>query len=88
MVNVSLTTELDEWVVNKVKSGMYKTSSEVVREGLRLLIQRDIQKQAMLEELKTELMIGCKQLDFGKSQVFDDSLIQTIKEQGRQRSGL
>jgi antitoxin ParD1/3/4 len=87
-VNVSLTTELDEWVVNKVKSGMYKTSSEVVREGLRLLLQRDIQKQAMLEELKTELMIGCKQLDSGKSLVFDDSLIQTIKEQGRQRSGL
>ena len=87
-MNISLTTELDEWVVNKVKSGMYKSSSEVIREGLRLLLQRDLQKQAMLEEFKTELLIGCRQLDAGKSQIFDDSLIRTIKEQGRQRSGL
>ncbi|MBU0728842.1 MAG: type II toxin-antitoxin system ParD family antitoxin [Proteobacteria bacterium] len=87
-MNISLTSELDEWVLNKVKSGMYKSSSEVIREGLRLLLQRDLQKQAMLDELRTELLIGCRQLDAGKSQVFDDSLIRTIKEQGRQRSGL
>ena len=87
-MNISLTAELDEWVVNKVKSGMYKSSSEVIREGLRLLLQRDIHRQAMLEELKTEVLIGCSQLDAGKSQVFDDSLIRTIKKQGRKRSGL
>lgn len=35
-MNISLTAELEQLVAEKVKSGMYQTSSEVIREGLRL----------------------------------------------------
>ncbi len=40
-MNVSLTVELEELVNEKVRSGLYHTASEVVREALRLLKLRD-----------------------------------------------
>jgi antitoxin ParD1/3/4 len=40
-MNVSLTPELEELVNEKVRSGLYQTASEVVREALRLLKSRD-----------------------------------------------
>ena len=40
-MNVSLTPELEELVNQKVRSGLYQTAIEVVREALRLLKQRD-----------------------------------------------
>jgi antitoxin ParD1/3/4 len=40
-MNVSLTPELEALVNEKVRSGLYGTASEVVREALRLLKQRD-----------------------------------------------
>ena len=87
-MNVSLTTEMDKWVVSKVKSGQYKSSSEVIRDGLRLLQVRKNQRQTMLEELRHELLIGVKQLNAGKSQKFDPELVQNIKSNGRQKLGV
>ena len=40
-MNVSLTDELASFVKTKVSSGRYTSSSEVVREALRLMEQRD-----------------------------------------------
>ena len=40
-MNVSLTPELEALVNDKVRSGLYQTASEVVREALRLLKNRD-----------------------------------------------
>ena len=40
-MNVSLTPELESLVNEKVRSGLYQTASEVVREALRLLKNRD-----------------------------------------------
>lgn len=40
-MNVSLTEELASFVKTKVSSGRYTSASEVVREALRLLEQRD-----------------------------------------------
>lgn len=39
-LNVSLTPELNEFITSLVQSGEYKSASEVVREGLRLLQRR------------------------------------------------
>lgn len=51
-MNVSLTPELEKFVNDKVKSGMYYSASEVIREGLRLLKERDELKQRRVEEIK------------------------------------
>ena len=87
-MNVSLTPEMDKWIVGKVKSGQYKSSSEVIREGLRLLQNREDQRKAMLEELRHELMIGVKQLDSGKFEEFNADLVDKIKTTGRQKLGI
>ncbi|MEN8258401.1 MAG: type II toxin-antitoxin system ParD family antitoxin [Thermodesulfobacteriota bacterium] len=86
-MNVSLAPEMEKWISTKVKSGQYKSSSEVVRDGLRLLQNRENQRLAMLEELRHELMIGAKQLEAGKSQEFDTELVEKIKSSGRQKLG-
>lgn len=47
-MNVSLTTALEEFVRRKVASGLYNNASEVVREALRLLIEREAGRNAEL----------------------------------------
>jgi len=87
-MNISLTTEMNEWVTGKVRSGQYKSSSEVIRDGLRLLQNKEDQRQAMLEELRHELLIGVKQLDTDKSHNFDSNLVTKIKNTGRNKLGI
>ncbi len=82
-MNISLTPEMDEWIMQKVKSGMYKSSSELIREGLRLLQQRDEQRAKMVEDLRNELLVGVKQLDAGKSKKLDQKLINKVKRDAR-----
>jgi len=87
-MNISLTPEIDSWVAEKVKSGMYKSSSEVIREGLRLLREREEQRQAMVEYLRHELLIGLRQLDAGKSSPFDGEQVARIKTDARRKLGV
>ena len=82
-MNISLTPELDNWIAQKIKSGMYKSSSELIREGLRLLQLRDEQRTKMVEELRNELLVGVKQLDAGKSTKLDQKLINKVKRDAR-----
>jgi antitoxin ParD1/3/4 len=65
-MNVSLTPELEELVHDKVKSGRYLSASEVVREGLRLLEERDRLYKARLAELQKEITIGVEEADRGE----------------------
>lgn len=54
-MNVSLTDKLEEFVNRLVEQGRYRSASEVVREGLRLLEIREAQLQIKLHtEKKTE----------------------------------
>ncbi len=50
-MNVHLTRELEQLVHSRVQSGRYGSASEVIREALRLLADRD----EMLELRKAEL---------------------------------
>ena len=64
-MNVSLTKELEKLVTTKVKSGRYHTASEVVREGLRLLEERDRLHALRLEDLRKEIRKGLDSPDAG-----------------------
>ena len=66
-MNVSLTSELEQYVREKVNSGMYYSASEVIREGLRLLKERD-----QLQPKKITSRIGIELLE-----IANDSEIQT-----------
>ena len=64
-LNVSLTPELEEFVAARVASGRYLTSSEVVREGLRLLEDRERAREAALAEVRRKIDEGLASLDRG-----------------------
>jgi antitoxin ParD1/3/4 len=86
-MNVSLTPELDHWVHEKVKSGFYNSASEVVRESLRFLRERDAQKEALLNEMRSELRLGDEQIASGLSEEFTNETIEKIKLSGRKKLG-
>jgi antitoxin ParD1/3/4 len=65
-MNVSLTPELENFVNEKVKSGLYNSASEVLRESLRLLKERDMLKEIQREELRREIMLGKEQISRGE----------------------
>jgi antitoxin ParD1/3/4 len=65
-MNVSLTPELEQLVHQKVQSGRYLSASEVVREGLRLLEERDQLRELKLDELRKFIAIGIEQADRGE----------------------
>jgi antitoxin ParD1/3/4 len=65
-MNVSLTPELERLVDAKVKSGLYTSASEVVRDGLRLLKERDDLRDTTLRELRRDLDVGERELNRGE----------------------
>jgi antitoxin ParD1/3/4 len=65
-MNVNLTQELQRAVRQKVETGLYNNASEVVREALRLLLQRDT-----YEMVRTEAAKGVAQLRAGKRAPLD-----------------
>ena len=87
-MNISLTPEMGQWVAKLVNSGAYKSSSEVIRDGIRTLQRQEEQRSAMVEDLRQELLIGVKQLDAGKSVVFDSSLLADLKKKGSRKLGI
>ena len=65
-MNVSLTPALEKFVAQKVQSGLYQTASEVIREGLRLLEERDALHQARLDDIRQAIQDGNAQLARGE----------------------
>ncbi|ADW69400.1 type II toxin-antitoxin system ParD family antitoxin [Granulicella tundricola] len=65
-MNVSLTPELDEFVGAKVASGRYTSASEVVREALRLLEERDLERSSQLAAFNQELKQRLQSLERGE----------------------
>jgi antitoxin ParD1/3/4 len=78
-MNVSLTPQLEDLVKKKVASGLYGSASEVMREALRLLDERDRLHAMRLEELRGEIQKG---LESGEPTPLD---MAAIKARGRKR---
>lgn len=64
-MNVSLTPELEKLVNEKVRSGMYTSASEVIREGLRLLQEQEEFRRIKYAALKRDIQEGLDELDSG-----------------------
>jgi len=57
-MNVSLTSKLEGMVKKLVKSGRYNSASEVVRDGLRLLEDREQLREMKFRELRKLIQEG------------------------------
>jgi antitoxin ParD1/3/4 len=64
--NVALTPHFDHYVQSKVRSGRYGSASEVVREGLRLMEQRDRVLARQAAGLRDAIEVGWEQLERGE----------------------
>jgi antitoxin ParD1/3/4 len=78
-LNVSLTDELVKFVKTKVESGRYASSSEVVREALRLLEKYDDEEAKKLRWLQMAWKDGSESGDFAPLDM------NAVKTEGRQR---
>ncbi len=65
-MNVSLTPQLEEYVASQVREGLYRSNSEVIRQGLRLLIEREHLLEARMKGLRNEVALGLGQARDGE----------------------
>jgi antitoxin ParD1/3/4 len=65
-MNITLGSEFEKRINEKVASGLYTSASEVIREALRLLFEKDMAKQQQLEILRQEVSRGFEQLSAGE----------------------
>ncbi len=84
-MNISLTKEFEIYVAQKVESGLYHSASEVIRDGLRLMKERDELHQSRLAELRREIAVGIDQADRGQIQPFNEETAARVKARGRSR---
>jgi len=84
-MNVSLTPELERFVSEKVRSGLYQTASEVIREGLRLIRERD----ERMEALRRDVRAGFDAVERGEFTEYDagniGELAGRVEARGRRR---
>jgi antitoxin ParD1/3/4 len=58
IMNVSITPELEQFIHARVQSGMYQSASELVREVLRLLAERDELRKRRIEAMDAFIQVG------------------------------
>jgi antitoxin ParD1/3/4 len=80
-MNINLTAHLEEMVRGKVESGLYTSASEVVREALRLMDEKDQLLLARLTHLRKDVQAG---LDSGPAVAWDPADIKSAARARRQ----
>ena len=71
------------FIESLIESGRYSTASEVMRDGLRLLEEREERRKVKLEALRAEIQKG---FDSGPAEEVGD-MFERIKADGRKRLG-
>jgi antitoxin ParD1/3/4 len=70
--NVVLTDHQTSLVEQLVASGRYQNASEVLREGLRLVEQREAEDAYRLEALRSAVQVGIDDITTGKFKTFEN----------------
>ncbi len=85
---ITLTEHFDNFISSGIEEGHYNDASEVVREGLRLLEQRQAEDRAKIEWLRGAAQESIDSLERGEGKSFAsiDELAGHIRELGRQAS--
>lgn len=75
----TLGAHFEEFIKGLIESGRYSTASEVMRDGLRLMEEREQLRAAKMDALRRAIQTG---LDSGPADDFD---IDDIRQRGRKR---
>lgn len=84
--NVNLTEHFDRFIETGITSGRFSNASEVVREGLRLLEQREQEDRAKIEWLRAAAREGFDAADRGDAVALNsegelDSFLDRVHEE-------
>ncbi len=77
----SIGKHFEGFIQSLLESGRYSTASEVMRDGLRLIEEREEHRKAKLETLRAEIQKG---FDSGPMEEVGD-MFARIKAEGRKR---
>ena len=69
--NVVLTDRHEALIQALVETGRYQNASEVLREGLRLIEEREAENAAKLERLRDAIRVGEESLERGEVRTFE-----------------
>jgi antitoxin ParD1/3/4 len=72
--NVVLTESQALWVEQLVSSGRYQNASEVLRDGLRLIQDREEARAAKLSALRAAVAVGMEDIEAGRYTEFADAI--------------
>jgi len=70
--NIVLTEQQAVMIERLVRSGRYQNASEVLRDGLRLVRQREAEDKARLVALRQAASVGQEDFDAGRYRAFAD----------------
>lgn len=65
-ISVSFTREQADFLASCVESGRYQSTSEAVREGVRLLEDQLAHRRAEIDRARAMIEVGAAQLDQGR----------------------
>ena len=85
-MNVSLTNELAKFVEEEVQEGEYASASEVVRDGLRILLHDKAVRAEKLAILRQAIEVGLEDVRAGR--VYDTTateIANALDEEERRR---
>lgn len=71
--NVVLTDRQEKLIDTLVDAGKYQNASEVLREGLRLVEEREAHDAAKLAALKQAAKLGIASIEAGEARTFTDA---------------
>jgi antitoxin ParD1/3/4 len=77
----SIGKHFEGFIESLLESGRYSTASEVMRDGLRMIEEREQRRSAKLEALRAEIQKG---FDSGPAEEVGD-MFARIKSEGRKR---
>lgn len=66
IMNVTLGKEFENRIAERVESGLYNSASEVIRESLRMMFEKDALKQQQFQLLQKQVSMGFTQLTSGQ----------------------
>lgn len=69
--NIVLTHDQTQFVEQLVTSGRYQNASEVLREGLRLIQQREKEQATRLQALREAITVGIEDIENGRYTVLN-----------------